>query len=771
VDATCHVGEFFDARGFPAKESPENWALLACCDGHPLHHGVKKKGSSNVVISLVSLREQHRNMKATLDRDQSVREEGICDARLQHLEARRVGEKDRQHERHMELLFAPLVGFEDIVPKELKLELEDEIHSLVRKNERKRAFTLKSMASLVRMGAVTLRPSHGTLDKEEGSAERKMTSMLLSSSQRVTLLNLFQLYGQRGSFSPTGGISAAERMHRSTWYRFLHHCSLLGPAGGVSFSQATAVFKMFAESTNGSATMLAFGNWCSALQHVLQGPNFYRTQKELIRALFDRYIPLCERRMGSVCGGESCPLSTTGGRRRSSSNGSSQDKLADEGRGVRLETSRTSSVSVAMSMVNSAAKRPDGWQYDTAEEQMCEPEVLQLLHEFEEPLQYIFMHYARRCREENVASQRITHTEFSRTDSVDSELWFPCTVPVSDYVKDVVPPVGGGLDDGLTDEFCDSISLPGSEAQASVEIAAAAASEAVSTHDGTENAEGCANAEVGPYSPVTASGVFSYASCSPSLGEAAARRISWEGSAGATHAVGQLPACIDGGDAAIDAEKQLKLIAKLPVHGGQPFAEDPVANTTTRVPVKLASAAEASEKAVERGGSCGEGGGAEGNASSSGAQPQKTETKTARMDAAGFRAMLRDFGFFPSICQTHSANQHIQLSLSRRGSEFFSYACFIECLCRLSFVYLSTYGNSVQQNAAAKRKCLWLITWLHAGFRKVIVADEGEERGEAESMEKLWHHRRSVALDEIPLEQVVLWRALDSCYYSATASG
>merc|ERR1712190_528068 len=125
---------------------------------------------------------------------------------------------------------------------------------------------------------------------------------------------------------------------------------------------------------------------------------------------------------------------------------------------------------------------------------------------------------------------------------------------------------------------------------------------------------------------------------------------------------------------------------------------------------------------------------------------------------------------FPDIVQKHSAHQHVQVSLRRsgKGSRTLSYEAFVECLCRIAFVYLSVYGNSVQQMAPSKRKCLWFITLLRAGCRDaglneiVFPGGEGEWFAAHSAFDHSTQTHRRQSLDRFPLESLVLWRTLNA---------
>merc|ERR1712060_260412 len=120
----------------------------------------------------------------------------------------------------------------------------------------------------------------------------------------------------------------------------------------------------------------------------------------------------------------------------------------------------------------------------------------------------------------------------------------------------------------------------------------------------------------------------------------------------------------------------------------------------------------------------------------------------------------------------HSLKQHLQSSLSRHGEDGasgkLSFSAYVETLCRVAFVHLSVYGNSVQLVVPSKCKCLWLITLLRMrclelgkelNFPAGLAGEGSEALGEEGP---LWHARENCALDTMPLEHIILWRAIDA---------
>jgi len=183
-------------------------------------------------------------------------------------------------------------------------------------------------------------------------------STLLRTSQRASLHTLFQQYVARVTVPG----KTSDLMRRSTWFRFLHHCGLLGPEG-VPLGQAAASFALYTETAGGvdggegtPMPMLSFGNWANAMQHLLRGPKFHRSDEEAAEAMLSTYAGRCRDRVNAGAAPPAKPAS------------------ARDNAGLLA------------------------WQAALAEEQMCEPEVLQTLYDFQAPLLRLFAHYARRGR-------------------------------------------------------------------------------------------------------------------------------------------------------------------------------------------------------------------------------------------------------------------------------------------------------------------------------------------------------------------------------------
>lgn len=55
--------------------------------------------------------------------------------------------------------------------------------------------------------------------------------------------------------------------------------------------------------------------------------------------------------------------------------------------------------------------------------------------------------------------------------------------------------------------------------------------------------------------------------------------------------------------------------------------------------------------------------------------------------------------FYPDFVQQYSVTKHLNASMARHGDEWLSFSGFVECLCRVTFCFLNTYGNNAQQTS------------------------------------------------------------------------
>lgn len=600
------VASFFDDRGFLGRETPTHWAVTACYNPS-IQRSAHKLIESKVGIPL---RQQSINAKRTIERDQKQREREI--KLMTKQSGRPLSGYDAQHQRYLQLLFEPMQGVGDKIPQDLTMEFENEMGAMNRANDAKRRQTLKSLATLVKLGNLSFRSTSGLTkhDSREGHA----VTLSFSSSQRARLINLSQMYITR-----VDRAAGADTMRRSTWFRFMHHCGILGAEDGpsVTFSQASSVFAMFSEAAPGGmhkSPTLTFGNWVTAIQHLLDGPKFhFKTQAALLDYLFGTWVTRCESRWADA------PL--------------------PPGKAMQPHARKRGSRPWKKDQVD-PAEGNFAWQVEVAEEQMCEPEVLQVLHEFEVPLQGLFAHYA------SIPGEKSPADSFPSSDCRD-----PVATSQGCPSRDGLCPPGSVYDEDLCD-----VPLDQSD--------------------------------------------------------------------------GHLDRTIRGHEG--------------PVRPGTSLAE-------------YATSADIFENGPPNGA-------AQGGVMASGsdqAEACRDDFSLGTMSSAGFEQMLMDFELFPTIVQTHSANQHLQISLRRRECQDLTYPAFVECLCRIAFVYLGEYGNSVQQSAPAKRKCLWLMTWLQVGCQDLDI-DVRPKGFRTSPPNTAWPRNSRFDLDHEPVQSLVLWKTLEA---------
>jgi hypothetical protein len=649
------IAPYFDRKGVLSSKTPQHWALIVC-QAQPMHQSCAVTDGKSAGISR---RQRQMNAKNTLEIDQLRRDAKIklsVDQRSE--EARPVFGSDAQQERYLRLLFEPMHEFWDIMPEELLDESLD--RALQRRSRSKQGNQMKGQDrwKLIKRGQQSVGILHGkknrsSLDHSTSTSRRQgetgSGSSILTNEQRAWLLSIFQRYTMRVS----GGTTNADLMARSTWFRFLSHCGILGPdpenldqaekagsrqtscdeeggshssspghasgggsrrrsaqrahskdkkgeepsvdyfrKGGVSFSHASAVYNMYAEVNTSGPPALSFSTWVNAIQHILRGPNFYRTHKEVVLNLFGVCLKRCDIKLGVP---HSEKMQAKSRQLSMDSTLKSTDMMQKQ---YRRSLGRTTETLPPMPdtpdgnawmppLSTTADPGVLGWQTDLAEEQMCEPEVLLLLHEHEDAFYAIFEHYAtERKRPEG-------RGKISSQVRRESTAFF------------------------LEDPTC------------------------------------CSEIE----------------------------------------------------------------------------QEEPVEHDT-----------DTTQKA---------------------SLPLNRQRRDVMMDPGSFRFMVHDLGLFPGVVQLHSVQQHLDISLSRRESIKLSYQAFVECLLRIAFVYLSIYGNNVQQAAFSKAKCVWLITLLRVRCNELMLPG-GLSAEEEHGVGRAWQKKDNVNLDTMPLDKLVLWPAMDA---------
>jgi len=568
------IAAFFNPHGTLEKHSPKDWALRVSQQA-PLSDSTRFECTE----AHFSIHRQAINAENTLAKDQKRSDEELLRASVERHRALTLGggQEDQQHHRQFKLLFEPLEYDPSIIPKELFVELQGEMNRL-RYTSPGAPKTLSNFKHLARMANFS-KVRDTSITRQVSSEE--IVGPKLENGEWVNLYSIFQRYVNR--VTPTESV---DMMSRSTWFRFLHHCGLLGPEGVITFTKGSSLFDRFSEQSCGVA-VLPFSNWVNSIHYIQQ------TLKEIgaVNAnLFGILLSRCEARLNDT---STTPRRLSRTNKLSHASGNDSDRHADCG--------------------------PFGWQCALAEEQMCEPEVLQLLHEYEDSLRCLFVHFAKR-------DEPVTSPAFGRRRSFGQLL---CTVPRVESEEWFV------FEEEKDEEAVGKSAQP----------------QTAEKHERGTNSK---------------------------------RRSS--------------PGRIEENQ---PAEQEISL--NWNSDGGVP----------------------STKSLFQR---CG----------------------VLRMSINQFIFMLDQFQFFPHIVQWHSVHHHVEISVARRGVRDFTYTAFVECLCRICFVFLSIYGNSVQQASTSKRKFLWMIAMLRQGCQTCDIEKPA-----------LWR-RSKCNLDAMPLRRLVLWRALDA---------
>lgn len=100
-----------------------------------------------------------------------------------------------------------------------------------------------------------------------------------------------------------------------------------------------------------------------------------------------------------------------------------------------------------------------------------------------------------------------------------------------------------------------------------------------------------------------------------------------------------------------------------------------------------------------------------------GGDPQDVFSRQVTPDEmipAQFKVMLKELRFFPDFVQSFSLDRHFFLNQQRHQTSMINFSVFVETLCRISFCWLSTYGNIAQQAMSPKYKMLWMLAMIEA---------------------------------------------------------
>lgn len=420
------IETFFDATGMLLRHSPQNWALATC-----LGSTLSKSKHVEMGHCSLSTRQQLKNTLRTLEIAKTRVEEQIKDSVEQQQDYLAVA-GDAQRHRYLSLIFHPLrepptdVKFQELLddpPPTSTLEEDLERERELYKNKKGKISFKKGYNKAV----VNVLPGSAQ-GKSAGNrpAAAASTGGAMSNQQRATLLTVFQRYVFRVS-----GPVKSSLMQRSTWFRFLLHAELLGARGvlvdeegeykpTITFETAAKIFLKYAEA-NSSPPVLTFSGWASATQYILKGPKFFDSQAEVVKGLFELVLPRTFMRVGL----RPEDLLNTSPTRRMSFVAGVGRATTNVSRTMSLALANLETSSVGGSVLEGSVeddRQPLPFQVTLAEEQMCEPEPLQLLHEFRPHLQLLFAHYSG-CDVKMVSKSTMDHDAFKRM--MDDIRFFP----------------------------------------------------------------------------------------------------------------------------------------------------------------------------------------------------------------------------------------------------------------------------------------------------------------------------------------------------------
>lgn len=809
------IAPFFDTRGLLLDQTPQHWAL-SLCNTQPLH-GVEGVDQQTRRRDTITKRMREKNAREALERNSARTRWRIQSSIERQTSQRTVHFLDAQKSRQIVLLFSPIVQMIEEIPHDIIADILDEAGPMLskeamahRRSSGEIDFSGKKLHTMA--GSSTPRKME-QVQKESAQAPDGQNKGGFANDQRVILLTVFQSYVRRVTAK-----GELEMMQRCTWFRFLHHCGLLGKfgcgGGGVSFAEGSKVFDLHADAQL-SPPMLTFSCWIEAVKHLV-GSMTHRpppkTNKDMLEYITGSLLTRCEARLKGAClepqecqgyGGE--PTLLVGarstprgqqrvkpGRRRTSqaSSGSTTPNdhrtnsvigrkrhmwspvsspwpggsatiSAASAQAAGTHTSLTSMVGApffqSLNQVKEVVTKgivPRDLKSDIAEEQMCEPEVLQLLHEFEHPLRLLFLHYAGRasigpCR--CPIHAKVQRPRDETLQPTDSEKHFALTTsmllappPINDNadtesegmspIHNFIPSLliaAVGEDVAATSEVPDCGSKPvsvasvdsyaGVAAQASCDMERQASDQSACMSEGGRN--------VATFSKADSSSVAAEA-----FGKCEGR-----------HEVAQN--CTQPAPTAVSQSKEVAFTEATLRHLEQhEVAAKPEVSGTPKLGPSI----------VQRMGEV---------RSSQGEAMLPQTDMPPRMTEGSFLEFLKDFGIYPAMVQQHTAELHIRQTLRRRGTSKLTFTAFVETLCRIAFVYLSIYGNGVQQMSTSKRKCLWLLMMLRLRCRRFgekLCLAPSLVAGPDDGPSQAWTARQAVDIEDVPLQELLLFRLLDA---------
>jgi len=431
------ITTFFDPKGILNTQAPRNWAL-ASCRVHPFH----RSQTTDAQHPSLNKRRQEVNAQNTLARAQ-LRVDTELQASLTRFG--KMQEVDAQKARYLNLFFEPLVNLTGPMLE----ELADELDADEQGGEDRRGDASPRMSKLLtdfrRFQRAEMSPSLGrraSPAKQPSARSRRISVstgrnfggaiVLLRGGDRGERQLLEAVHTHYASRIAESGYS--DQMKRATWFRFLHHCGLLGP-DGVSFTKAAETFDVFAqlerdaeeqEVLGNAEPFLSFSSWVGALQYVLLNASGHSgTDAERVRHFYDVGLPQCRERLNIHPPSQESPRMSSPASLLWCTTPRPQTghltprflgeppELQDREPSQRTARSSATQASTARSSATQASTtqaspspscratspvHPQGglygWQIALAEERMCEPEVQQLVEEFREPLRELFQHYA-----------------------------------------------------------------------------------------------------------------------------------------------------------------------------------------------------------------------------------------------------------------------------------------------------------------------------------------------------------------------------------------
>eukprot|EP00434_Breviolum_minutum_P020640 symbB.v1.2.018198.t1/scaffold1442.1/size120416/8 len=394
--------DFFNNNGVLIADRPQNWVLLASL-GRPLSRSkpsTEQHGSLSTRQQLLNSQNSLENARkrAQFQRKETSEFQGTTNSRA----------VDIQRLRHLHLVFQPLeyVPSAPIFKKHIVQVYMEDASGLNREEE----------------------------DLEEQTLMNKGTGSTMNNDQRSLLHTIFK----KSILKVTGKGGRTALMYRWTWFRFLIHCKLIGPDGSwdmttpaetkVPWSLAVKIFKLFQEPSS-QPPALSFSGWANALQATIRARGLYTTGPEVIEAVFSTFIPRAQAQLGisedearrsqgdgrhSVSSQRSASRSQSRSMSRANSRSMSRSLSRSQSRNMSRSMSRSMSKvgrssSRALSFFSAGGstvgedsddtmtddgKLPLVWQINLAEQQLCEPECLQLIHEYIGLLKILFKHYA-----------------------------------------------------------------------------------------------------------------------------------------------------------------------------------------------------------------------------------------------------------------------------------------------------------------------------------------------------------------------------------------